>query len=216
MKIEWLDILKLTVPFLTAVLMVWIKSWIESNLSRRHKQHALSRLLSDELQNSQSTVQALSRIAESAAQGKLRLVSIDVSTLISKLSCDLADLDSTHAYSYADLASSMEIVNKGLTRLASLTLTRASASTKEIGDHLNRAIYAQAKITCADFLSLYKVFLEVLKRIPTKYRYGDDQSLRNLEEGVAKAKNASDDWPRTPGSWQDHSTSSKRSRARHH
>lgn len=43
MTIAWLDVIKLTVPFVTAVLMVWIKAWIEIYLATSSKQHALSR-----------------------------------------------------------------------------------------------------------------------------------------------------------------------------
>src|SRR5690349_16025370 len=113
MNIEGLDVVKLTVPFVAAILMVWIKAWIEASSQRGNKRHALSRLISDEINGLPSAVQALRGIAESATNAKLRLVSLDVSSLIPKLASDLTDLDARHAYRYADLVSSIEIVNKG-------------------------------------------------------------------------------------------------------
>ena len=106
MTIAWLDVIKLTVPFVTAVLMVWIKAWIEIYLATSSKQHALSRLVSDELNSLQPAVDSLRRIAESAVHKKLRLVSLNVSSLLSEFACDLSALDAKQAYRYADLASS--------------------------------------------------------------------------------------------------------------
>ena len=196
MNIEWGDIVKLAAPFITGILMVWIKGWIEIRLSRNNKQHALSRLLNDALHELLATVQALKRIAESAANGKLRLVSMDVSNLISKFAGDLADLDSRQAYCYADLASSLEVVNKGLSRLSTLTLSRAAASTKEIACQLDRAIVGQSKITATDFISMSKAALCVMKAIPLKYRYpSDPQAMENLEQAVTAAENDKMKWP---------------------
>lgn len=195
MKLEWIDILKLTVPFVTAILMVWIKSWIETWLTRKNKQHALSRLINDGLQDSLPTVEALSHIAESACKGNLRLVSIEISSLTSRFACDLADLDAKQAYCYADLASSQELVNKGLSRLSSFILSRVTATTMEVASQLDRAIHAQARITATDFITFCKSSLMVIKAIPEKYRYGDAQTLQNMEYLVTIAENHTKKWP---------------------
>lgn len=195
MHVEWMDIVKLTVPFITAILMVWIKAWIESRLERKHKQHALSRVINEELHFSRETVLGLSHIAESATNGKLRLVSIDVSTLLEKFAYELADLDSKQAYLYADLASSVELVNKGLSRLYSLMLSRSTAIESDVAAQLDRVIYGQARITAADYISLCKVCLTVFEKIPMRHRYGDDQALKNMRDEVVSAENTLTTWP---------------------
>jgi hypothetical protein len=186
MQIDWLDVLKLTVPFVTAILMVWIKTSIETHLSRGNKQHALSRLISDELGHLQEAVDALKRIAESAKNGKLRLVSIDVSGLMSKFASDLSDLDARQAYRYSDLVSSVELVNKGLERLSSLVLTRAAARDQEVVSQIDRAIVGQSKITA------------VATAIPQRHRYMDAQALTNLVTVIEHAEKTMQEWPSAP------------------
>jgi len=196
MDINWSDVAKLAVPFITAILMVWIKAWIENRQARRNKQHALSRLLSEENQTLLATVQVFKRIAESATKGKLRLVSVDVPSLISKFSCDLADLDSKHAYCYADLASTHELVNKGIARLSALVLSRASASSKEVIQQLDRAIIGQSKITAGDCIAMSKTSLKVIKLIPQEIRYSSDsQAMDALEQQIQLAEKDKEVWP---------------------
>lgn len=196
MDMNWIDVVKLATPLLTAILMVWIKAWIENRQARRNKQHALSRLLSEENSNLLVTVQAFKRIAESATNGKLRLVSVDISSLISKISSDLTDLDSKRAYCYADLASVHEIVNKGLARLSSLVLSRANASSKEIAQQLDKAIIGQTQITAGDCISLSKSALNVIRVIPDKVRYSADaQAIAALEQQIHLAEKEKESWP---------------------
>lgn len=198
MNVQWIDIVKLTFPFVTAILMVWIKTWIESWLTKKNKQHALSRVINDELSSASAEVRGLSHIAESAIKGRLLLVSINVSTLLSKFAYDLADLDSKQAYLYADLASSVELVNIGLSRLYSLMLSRPAASDKDLGSRLDRVIQGQAKTTATDFVSLFKVCLKVFNAIPEKNRYGDAQAFQIMEEEVRSAEDIRSKWPEIP------------------
>lgn len=196
MSVDWTEALKFAVPLFTAILMVWVKGWIETRVSRGNKQHALSRLLHDELYTSIDTVQGLKRIATSASQGKLRLVSVDVSNLISKLSCDLADLDPKRAYCYAGLASSLELVNKGLQRLTALTLSRAGASTKEISSQLDKVIIGQSKIIAGDYITMSKAALAVMKVTPSKHRFNaDPQAMKNMEDSIPAAEKERSEWP---------------------
>lgn len=191
----WVDVIKLSVPFVTAVLMVWIKAAIESSLAQHNKRHALSRVLSDELSEARKTAEVLSRIAGSAAAGKMRLVSLDLSSLIPKLACDLAEIDTKQAYRYAGLASSAELVNKGLARLAALSLSRVTAATEEIRNRIDRTIIGQAKITAADYVGFCGAQFEVLNAIPPRSRYPDEQVIRTLGKQIEDAKKVLEDWP---------------------
>jgi len=179
--------------------MVWIKGWIETEMARNKKQHAISRLLHDELINLAPTVQALKRMAKSSSEGKLRLLSVDVSSLVSKFASELADLDPKRSYRYAELASSLEIVNKGFQRLAALTLSRASASSKDICVQIDRAISGQAKITASDYINACKAALLVIKAIPPRNRYNNDaQALSTMDNVIDDAEKERSDWPELP------------------
>ncbi|OAI29440.1 hypothetical protein A1356_23190 [Methylomonas koyamae] len=179
--------------------MVWIKGWIETELARNKKQHAISRLLHDELINLTPVIQALKRMAKSASEGKLRLLSVDVSSLVSKFASELADLDPKRSYCYAGLASSLEIVNKGFQRLAVLTLSRATASSKDIYGQIDRALAGQARITASDYIAASKAALVVIKAIPPRNRYNNDaQALTTMENAIVAAEKEHADWPELP------------------
>ena len=191
----WLDVLKLTVPFVTAIMMVWIKTTIESAMVKKNKQHALSRLISEEVGELPDVANALKRIAESASKSKLRLVTINNSSLIGKLCSDLSDLDAKHAYCYSDLASSIDITNEGLVRLSSFIEKRASSDSEKITSQLDRIIIGQSKILASDFLSLGQSSLKVMGVIPLKNRYGDHQVIEALTRAIENAKQALENWP---------------------
>jgi len=192
---EWLDTIKLTIPFVAAILMVWIKTTIERLLTRKYKQLALSRLIGNELGELPDAVNAVKRIAESAANNKIRLVSIDVSTLTAKFCFELADLDTKHAYVYCDLSSAIEIANKGISRLTSFIEKRAVSDGEKVTGQLDRSIIGQSKILASDFVSIGKASLEVIKIIPAKYRYGDHQAISSLEKAITSAENIISAWP---------------------
>lgn len=198
MQIEWIDVLKLTIPFVTTILMVWIKAWIENNLSRKNKQLVLSRLISDELSQLQHGVQVLKTTAEAAKAGKLNLASFDVSNLLSKFASDLSDLDAEQAYVYSDLISSIAIANGGTSRLSSLILSRANSKEPEISSRIERCIIGQTKITAIDFISFAESGMKVLNAIPRHIRYTDDQALNQLNSTVANAKSFIEQWPSPP------------------
>ncbi len=191
----WVDAIKLSVPFITAVLMIWIKAAIESSLARGNKHHALSRVLSDELSEAQKTVEVLSRIAGSAAAGKMRLVALDLSSLIPKLAIDLAEIDTKRAYRYAELASRAELVNKGVTRLSALIMSRVTAPAEEIRNRIDRTIFGQARITAADYVNFCGAEFEVLNVIPPRSRYPDEQVMRTLGKQIEEAKKVLQNWP---------------------
>lgn len=193
---NWQDVLKIAAPLFIAILMVWIKGWIETKQARDKKQQALTRLMHDGLINLVTVIQALKRMAKSASEGKLRLLSVDVSSLISKFASELADLDPKRSYYYAELASSLEIVNKGFQRLAALTLSRATASSKDISAQIDRALAGQAKITASDYIKACKAALAVVKAIPPGNRYNNDaQALTTLENAIISAEKEHSDWP---------------------
>src|SRR5260370_12012191 len=65
MQVTWLDVVKLTIPFVTAISMVWIKAWVEEHLARKGKQQALARGISDELHSFNAPFHPLKTIAQS-------------------------------------------------------------------------------------------------------------------------------------------------------
>jgi hypothetical protein len=194
MMLTWSEVFKLTFPFVTAILLVWIKSGIESRIARRNKQHALSRLLNDEIGQIKKLVDALGRIAESASRRKLRLVTMDLSSLIVSLSSSLSDLDSSNAYYYSDLASWYEIVNKGFVRLSTFLTSRAGSSDSTARENLDRAIMGQAKIVASDAVSFAKAGFLLLDKLPRNVRYQDSQAMASLEKVMDDAIKAIKNW----------------------
>lgn len=195
LAIDASDVVKLTVPFVTAILMVWIKSWIEGARSRASKRRALARLLHDQLSSMVATLDVFERIADTAKQGKMRLITLETSEFVPKLCADLADLDPGNAYRYARLAASQRIVEKGLARLSASQAARASASTDEVGERLDRIVFGQARITGRDTVQMGVDALAVLDAIPVRERDGiDDAQVASLEAEREKAQQQIAGW----------------------
>lgn len=188
MSIEWKDVLKLSVPFVTAVLLVWIRTWVHDYQARKAKHKALTRLIKDVIQMLPDDVATLARVAESSRKGNIRLVSFDIPSLISKFACDLSELDTKRAYFYSDLVSSIEIVNKGLVRLRSLILERIKVDATNLIERLDLAISTQANIIAHDLVSFSNSALKVMEEIPKWRRNADSQSMKNLERKIESAK----------------------------
>ena len=189
--ITWLDVVKLTVPFLFSIILIWIKGWYDRWSDRNSKQRVLSRLLLDELQTLPRAIEELGEISDASGRGKLRLVSFDIPSLVSGYSRDLAALDAGNSYIYSNLSSFFEIANKGVERLSTLTLDRAKAGDKESIERLNDAIKGQCRITAKDFITYGKAARGTLDVIPEKNKSIDKQTLddldRRIRDGEAKA-----------------------------
>ena len=195
MSITWIDVLKLTVPFVTAILLVWIKAWIETSNARRAKQLAISRVLKEEIQGLPVAIDALVRKAEASRRGKVQFVAFAIPSIITKYADNLSEMNSSSAYFYSHLAASIEVANKGLDRLAYFTLERARTDVDGIATKLDRAIMGQAKITGSDFVSFGKSAISVLKELPPKRRNADSQSMVNIEK---KLNSPSQKWKLGP------------------
>ena len=49
--LTWFDVLKLTIPVISAVAVVWLRAWYAQYLERKNKQKALFRILKDEIES---------------------------------------------------------------------------------------------------------------------------------------------------------------------
>ena len=126
------------------------------------------------------------------------LVTLNISSLLSDFACELSDLDTKRAYRYADLASSVDIVTKGLARLSSLVESRASAQEEAVKTQLDRAIWGQSKKAATDFVELANSSLKLIQSLPARRRYVDPQGLDNLKRIVQDAEKSLDAWPSFP------------------
>jgi len=191
-----MDLLKLAAPLFTAILMVWIKGWIESFVSKCNNQRALSRLLHDEIINSNDPIEKLKKIATSASKGNLRLVALDDSTLIIKFALELARLDHKRSYRYSTFASSVEIVNKGIQRLTNLMFSRIGTASIDVKNQIDKVIIAQTFATSRDYVKMCEAALAVIKAIPYRRCFSrDPQTLLNLENAIKSSEKICNEWP---------------------
>ena len=194
--IGWADAIKLAVPFVTAILLVWIKQWIEGRLARQRKQQALWHV-AEELSGTRNTVLALKGVARSAQLGRLRLMGFTTPVAWSTLARELVDLDPSHADKYADLDAWGTIVGNGLERLAGFQTTRASAAL-EVVPRLDRVIFGQARVTASDSVSLSEAAIAVLDILPLGGRgpIPADRTLDAMKQVVADARLELSTWTR--------------------
>ncbi len=194
MPITNTDVLKLTVPFISAVFLIWVRNWVQNRISRNVKQEVMSRLLQNEIHDLREVIETLERVKQSFLNGHIRLVTVEVPRLLSKYACDLAELDPSRAFQYSDFSASCEIARKGLEKLSTFILERSKTTEEQSIAVLVEVIGGQAQITAKDLLECGELSLRLIKNLPKKQRAADDQTISNLEKDLKDSENIYKNW----------------------
>ncbi|MBP59530.1 MULTISPECIES: hypothetical protein [Idiomarina] len=194
MELSTLDIIKLTFPFLIAMLVLWLKNRLERYWDMRSKQKTLSKLLLNEAGDVLAFVGALKRSADSVADGNFTLVSIKMPIMVEYLSKDLASLDNENAHIYGDLISHFQVCEEGLSRLFRFLETRAASKDKNNID-INAALIAQSRATARDYINFSASALSVLEIIPQSISQLSDQATRKIKKDNKGAEQILVTWP---------------------
>ena len=188
--LTWADVLKLCVPFVFSLVLLWAKQAYEQRIERRAKSEILWRSIDQSSLELTKTSDELDHIAAAYANDRLRLVSIVVPRGSIVIADRLAELDHGHAHVFSDFAAQTEIVRSGLDRLERLT-DRAIADGESKSTLCAKAIGAQVTSIKRDFLSMAQSELGVLRVLKARNRRFDSQAivrresvLRDLQERV--------------------------------
>lgn len=188
--LTWADILKLCVPLMFSLFLLWLKEWYASHRERKAKEEYLWRTINQEASELGLAIEEINKIAKAAKERKLRVVAFELSATRRNYAERLAELDYHHAYVYAGYSAQAEIVNKGLQALKEFS--KAIITTEEINKPaIALAVEAQAKSLKIDLISLAENEIEILKTIKEAHerrKSFDEQQIHEYKSEIDKAK----------------------------
>jgi hypothetical protein len=186
--LSWLDILKLCVPFIFSIILLWFKEWLTSYRERKRKEAYLWKTIIHESGELAIALKELDLIAK-GAKDRPRVVAFYAS-VNNILSADrLAELDFRNAHVYSEYSAHTEIVAKGFAFLKDLTKEAITAKVP-INPNLTLAIVAQTKSLRDDLVALAEREVDVLNVIRSANRKYNAQDICKHSEMIDQIKQA--------------------------
>ena len=184
--LSWLDILKLCVPFIFSIILLWFKEWFTSHRERKGKEAYLWKAIIQESGELCSAFKELDLIAKSA-QERPRIVALSVSANIILSANRMAELDTRNAHVYSEYSAHTELVAKGLEFLRELIKERITAE-EPVNPNLALGIVAQTEALKDDLLTLAQREIEVLNVIKIANRKYRAQEISKHSEMIEQIK----------------------------
>jgi hypothetical protein len=184
--LTWADVVKLCIPFVFSLVLLWAKQVYENRVERKSKSEMLWRAIDQDSTELGKALDELDHIANAYTHDRMRLVTIVVPQ-VTEVGARMAELDPAHAYVFSDYTAQAEIVRSGLARLERLT-DRAIEAGKGSPGSLAKAIAAQVKSSKRDFVSMAQSALEVLKILKASNRSFDGQPISRRESVIRELK----------------------------
>lgn len=119
MTMTWLDVLKVSSPFLGAIFTLWFKAWFEEKRLKSAKQKILIKLISNDSNYYIEAINYFRTVASEASSDNSSITSksIKAPDLLISTSNDLAVLVPDYADLYANLANITQIVESDIKNL---------------------------------------------------------------------------------------------------
>jgi hypothetical protein len=192
MMLTTLDILKLCVPFLFALILIWAKEWYVTKKEREQKQDALWRIL---IQDSEDMIKAddmLQEMAESYAQDKISPRIFLTSFIPVEYARRLAELDHKYAYLYSAYEIEAEGSRKRDETLEKLRDQFYKEPEKHNRETLAKAIQEQINLARNHPIFVGEKIVAILERIQ-KARRKDAQPVTQYRELISQLQRRIDE-----------------------
>ena len=189
--LSYTDIVKLTIPFLFALFLIWAKYFYDNYRERINKISHLWKGIKEEFDNCTKGKSALNDTFDYLNKNIIVFFGLDIPETLTNYSKRLAELEFQKSYLYSDYASKVEIVRKGHISLQSV-LTQAIFQDLEDdkkGGRIKKAIESQISALKGDLIKLAEAELLLMKHIRSKYQKKGEQDIRLLENTLNTAKN---------------------------
>lgn len=188
--LSYADILKLTIPFVFALIMVWVKHYYENYKERKNKNSHLWKGIKEEFDNCTKGMYALDRTLSKLNNDIIVFFGLDIPESLTNYAKRLAELECKKSYLYSDYASKVEIVRKGHNSLQSLLRQAAfyDLSDEKIACRIKKAIGSQIKAIKGDLILLAEAELLLMRHIRAKYEKNAEQDIHLLESILKDAK----------------------------
>lgn len=186
----WLEIAKLCVPFVFALVLIWAKQAYEQMRERRAKQEFLWRTITQGIPNLPVALGELDKVALAFKANRVRIVDFDIPNNLTDFGNRLSELEPSNSYIYSDYTSQIEIVRKGLVFLKSLMETHLS-SDDQAREKVAEAIGAQATNIKKDLVSLARRELDILRTIRAAHKRSSRYQQQLIDQHSSALEKAS-------------------------
>jgi len=186
------DVIKLFIPFLFSIILIWLKILYDRFIERRYKNEHIWRGIKQQFDDCIKGTNALNKTwMKLYKDGLIIYFSIDFPQSLIEYSKRLTELEWKNSYIYSEYISNIEIVKCGHKNLQILLNQATFHNLKEQeGVKIKSAIESQICALKIDFITLAVSELELVKYIQKKYRK-DKQEISKMQLLLDEAKNLS-------------------------
>jgi hypothetical protein len=186
--LTWADILKLCVPFLFALCLIWIREWFITRKELRAKHEAFWRLIVQDYGNLAQAVNVLDDMATRYKDGRTPAVhEFSLPPTSINFATRLMELDPKHGYIYGNYAAQGEAVNKGMANLSDFTQELIKATDDSIKGTLASVIEAQVGALQDNMIALAEEEVRILQRIQQTLKK-DSQDIERYQRLIEATK----------------------------
>ena len=188
------DVLKLIIPFLFALVLIWAKDFYEKWQERKNKNTHLWNSIKEGFENCIKGIEALDITLENLNKNSPVFFSFDIPSTLTDYSKRLSELENKNSHSYSDYVSHAEILRNSHKKLQAMLSQAAFHDLKEkgTGKRIKKAIKSQANAYKGDLIVFAEVELKLMKTIRSKYRKNKEHEINRLEQILKDAKNLKD------------------------
>jgi len=186
--LTWADMIKLSVPVLTAFGIIAAKYLYERKKQIEAKSECLWREIDQTIVNLHRSFETLDRLASAFRSGKIAMVQFNVPSILRDAALSLADLDAKNAYVFSDCVSFSDIVVSDFKALSDLR-NKAIEDSPGSRPRIVEAIELQVTSLKGNLLMLAEKEVAVLRVIragrPKRY---DEQVIARAQGEIEGAK----------------------------
>jgi len=186
--LSYLDAMKLSIPFLFSILLIWIKDIYEKNNEKKYKNEHIWRALKQQFDDCKKGIEALNITWEKFSKHDIIVYfSLDIPQSLLDYAKRLTELEYKKSYIYSGFISNAEIVKCGHKNLQAL-LNQATFCnySEDNSTKLKKAIGSQLDALKNDFITLAESQLELMEYISKKY-HKDGQEIDKFRSIIDEA-----------------------------
>lgn len=183
--LTWADALKLCVPFLFSLIVIWATHKFNIRAERKAKRRLFLNARGTMADYSVASA-SLQVVKDAIKENKIRMFSFDVPTVITHFAERLAELDPKNAVEYVSYSSTADLVRNG--NRMYLELVKSFVTASQDNGLCRLALFRQIRALKGDLVRLAQADLELIKAVQKATGRHDADVIRNLEAEIVKTQ----------------------------
>ncbi len=188
--LNFLDVIKLIIPFLFALILIWAKDFYEKRQERKNKNDHLWNSIKEGFENFSKVIEALDITFNNLKKNNIVFFSFDIPSTLTDYSKKLSELENKNSHFYSDYVSHAEILRNSHKNLQSMLSQAAFHNLKEkgTGKRIKKAIKSQINAYKGDLIIFAEVELKLMKTLCSEYKKYKEHEIIRLEQFLKNAK----------------------------